>query len=74
MYCNWMGSIITNSLGFGVIRFAHRKGRRGGHTWSVLVAGKGICEDPIAPPRKTSEDILLIEKGTGERNRDDAEP
>jgi len=33
-------------LGFGVVRLAQRKeGDGAGHTWWILVAGKGLAED-----------------------------
>ena len=67
-------------LGFGVVRLAQRKeGDGAGHTWWILVAGKGLAEDvksgaaarPVAAAaaregRPNSPSEAEAEKGKGE--------
>ena len=53
----------TNSLGFGALRYAQQERRRGGHTFSGLVAGKGPGVDVAA--------VVAGRKGVAAREREE---
>ena len=55
-------------LGFGVLRLAQQKGkRRGGHTWRMLVAGKGLGED--VTNGAAARQVVAASKGKEEQGR-----
>ena len=56
----------TNSLGFGALRYAQQeRRRRGGHTFSGLVAGKGPGVD-VAAVVAGRKGVAARERGTWE--------